>query len=104
MRQISFKKGVCLEGLQPEMLKALDAVADVFLHEGHNCVVTSARDGIHGRFSHHYKGLAIDLRVWDIEDIDMTVDHLRMELGTDYQVFNEVDHIHIEYDPEKIDG
>lgn len=102
MRQISFKKGVGLAGLKQEMLSALDTIADVFLHEGHNCVVTSGRDGIHGRHSHHYKGLAVDLRVWDIEDIDLTVDHLRLELGPDYQVYNEVDHIHVEYDPEKI--
>jgi|DEB0MinimDraft_10_1074344.scaffolds.fasta_scaffold351871_1 hypothetical protein len=100
MRQVFFKKGVYLSGLKEEMLDCIDKVAKLFEREGLSLVLTSARNPGHSKHSHHYKGLAIDLRVWDIEDVDAMCRKIRGVLNEDYEVFDEVDHIHIEYDPE----
>ena len=101
MNRIALKDGVRLYGLQQEMLRAIDVCAEVFAQHDLQLTITSARGGKHGSHSHHYKGLAIDIRVWDIEgEIDLYVQRFSSALGPDYQVFNEQDHIHVEYDPE----
>ena len=97
---VAFKEGVHLAGLQPEMLVCIDKCAGVFAGMNITMTITSARGGRHSNYSHHYKGMALDLRVWEIIDIiDEVCVSLRNELGSDYQVFNEENHIHIEYDP-----
>ncbi len=101
LRVLKFKEGVSLAGLQPEALIGIAKCLDVFNQHSLVLILTSCRDGVHGKHSHHFKGLAWDIRVWDIKDrIDEFCDYLREELGADYQVINEVDHIHVEYDPE----
>ena len=100
MRKVNFKNGVKLAGLQPEMLEAIDICAEVFSKNNLPLTLTSAREGNHGRHSHHYKGLAIDLRVWDIADsVNIYQRYLQEALGPDYQVIVEPDHLHVEYDP-----
>ena len=100
MRTVKFKHGVKLAGLQPEMLHAIDVCADVFDRDSLTVTITSARDGRHGHHSHHYKGLAIDIRVWEIPGkVNFYCEKFREALGPEYQVINEQDHIHIEYDP-----
>lgn len=102
-RKLHFKSGVTLRGLQPEALVGIDICLDVFHSNGLKMTLTSCRDGRHSSHSHHYKGLAWDIRVWDIEgQIDIYCEILREALGSAYQVFNESDHIHVEYDPAKI--
>lgn len=98
-----FKKGVTCYGLQPEMLRALDKATAIFAEHNRDCVCTSARGGRHGMHSHHYKGLAIDLRTRHLPDpisngVTIAAE-LRESLGDEYQVINEDTHIHIEYDP-----
>lgn len=63
--------------------------------------VTSARDSIHNPGSLHPKGLAVDLRTKDLalEKIVILVNQLRLDLGPEFDVVLEVDHIHVEYDP-----
>lgn len=99
------KDGVELFGLQPEMLNALDIAVDVF-HDiaGNDCWLTSARGDKHGAHSHHYKGLAIDLRRHHLTfpQVEKVRLHLKKQLGPNYQVILEKDHYHIEYDPEGI--
>jgi hypothetical protein len=103
MRQVGFKSGVALYGLQPEMLYAIDICIRIFGENHKALVITSAKDGKHSNFSHHYKGLAIDLRVWEIEqEIVAYCQEIGRELGKNYQVINEGDHIHIEYDPQEL--
>lgn len=102
-----FKKGIPASGLKQEMLHALDVATGVF--EGYNkdCIVTSARSGKHSNYSHHYKGLAVDLRSHHLAGNDMRQDvltDLRSVLGNEYQVILEAvgtsnEHYHLEYDP-----
>lgn len=60
-------------------------------------------DGVHGKNSLHYKGLAIDIRTKDValSRIAGFITALKARLGADYDVVNEGDHIHIEYDPKR---
>lgn len=103
MITVAFKTGVKLAGLQPEMLIAIDRVASVFASYQLPLVLTSAREGGHSDHSHHYKGLAIDVRTWAIQEIiDEVIEKIKQVLGHDYQVIKEPTHIHIEYDPRTI--
>jgi len=105
---LHFKEGIPATGLQREMLFALDIATAVFKKVGKDCIVTSARSGRHSRYSHHYKGLAVDLRSHHLVDKAMREPVLRdlsRELGPQYQVLLEAvdtpnEHYHIEYDPE----
>ena len=98
---LSVKQGVRLYGLQPEMLFALDRAQDVLQVYGADAVLTSGRGDKHGQYSHHFKGLAIDLRSRDIDKTkhESVREHLQSMLGGDYQVIAEKDHFHIEFDP-----
>lgn len=99
-RRLCFKKGVSLSGLQPEALWGIDQCLDVFHENNLPMTLTSCRDGKHGKHSHHHKGLAWDIRIWDIVAVtDEYCTALREKLGSDYQVIIEKDHIHVEYDP-----
>ncbi len=101
LRKLQFKKGVSLIGMQPEALIGIDKCLDVFHENSLPMTLTSCRDGVHKKHSHHGKGLAWDIRIWDIRDcIDLYCETMSERLGPDYQVFNESDHIHAEYDPE----
>lgn len=64
-----------------------------------DAVVTYTTNGAHKPDSYHYDGDAIDLRTRDLsaEDRRKAVEALRQELGSDYRVIDEGDHIHIEY-------
>jgi hypothetical protein len=59
------------------------------------CTITSGTEGRHSRKSLHYKGLAIDIRGGS----QSLADYLQVNLGGDYDVVFEIDHIHVEYDP-----
>lgn len=68
---------------------------------GREAIVTSGNDGQHMPGSLHYKGLAMDLRTRDQTHAKITAfaTRLQMEIGDDYDVVVEKDHIHVEYDP-----
>ena len=100
MRTLKFKDGVFLDGLKQEALYAIDICLLTFHQMALPLVLTSCRDGEHAPYSHHYKGLAFDIRVWDISRrIPEVCQKLQERLGPDYQVINEENHIHVEYDP-----
>lgn len=63
-------------------------------------LVTSARDGKHMDGSKHYTGEAVDLRSRNLPDAVSMRNQLQHELGPDFDVILERDHIHIEYDPD----
>jgi len=101
-RILAFKKDVSLVGMQSEAIHGIDICLSVFHQAGLKMTLTSCRDGNHSRYSHHFKGLAWDIRVWDIKGrIQWMCGQLQDALGSEYQVINEEDHIHVEYDPEK---
>ena len=100
---LRFKNGVYLSGLQPESLFALDHATQVYAQYGKECVCTSARGDKHSNHSHHFKGLAVDLRTRHLtepEKIKISQE-LQSRLGADYQVVLERSHIHVEVDPKQ---
>lgn len=104
-RCLKFKSGVSLIGMQSEAIIGIDKCLDAFSECGLIMTLTSCRDGEHIEYSHHYKGLAWDIRVWDLSGrIDWMCNKIQTKLGLEYQVFNEATHIHVEYDPIGIDN
>jgi len=71
--------------------------------------ITSGRDGQHGSISLHYVGKAIDIRTRygqekgfkqvDPAKVTLFCEELRRQLGKDFDVVPESDHVHLEYDP-----
>tara|TARA_R110000823_G_scaffold210943_3_gene341310 strand:+ start:3583 stop:3894 length:312 start_codon:yes stop_codon:yes gene_type:complete len=96
------KYGVKIKGIKPEMVLGLLIAEGYFDSMGiSEMVVTSATDGKHGVGSLHYVGYAADVRTWAIQDgdlIDFTTG-LSEELGEEFDVVLEKDHIHIEFQP-----
>ena len=113
----SFKPGVKLAGIKPEMAMGFTVIASVFEAHGIPCVVSSGLDSVHAAKSArhprslHYEGLALDLRLpgrwtgtaWrDKSDpaIDRAVHAaLAAALGPEFDVVLEATHIHVEFDP-----
>jgi len=90
---------VRLQGIRPELLLALMIVQDMCNSMGSIFVVTAILNGPHMRNSLHYTGAAVDF----VTSLDggraEFVEELRGRLGLLYDVIDEVDHIHIEYQP-----
>lgn len=64
-------------------------------------VVTSVTEGRHGLGSLHYKGLAFDIRIsaWTPMMVENVTNGIKKDLGPDWDVVLETDHIHVEHDP-----
>ena len=105
---IEIKPGVSLRGLSPEIVLAAIIAHGVYqdLRETPKLkpklTITCCTDGTHGRKSLHYTGYAIDIRTRDLPR-DISPVHvalkLRHALGAEFDVVEENDHIHIEYQP-----
>ena len=99
------KPGVSLAGLRPEALVGLIITNDVFNSLGKRLTVTSCTDGIHGRNSLHFVGLAFDIRTRDLHNlVDSIAASLVAALGEEFDVVVEQTHIHIEFQPPKNRG
>lgn len=104
------KNNVKISGLKEEALWALDQATGIFKSHGKDCVLTAGRDKGHGDYSHHYKGLAVDLRSRHLRSIGEkkeVLGSLKAILGHEYQVIFEnegkpQEHFHIEYDPRQL--
>jgi hypothetical protein len=97
-----FKAGVVFWQMVPEIENALPKIDDVhFKTVDRRAIITSARDGIHSAKSLHYQGRAIDVRSNDLtaDQRARLCNELRRALGAGFDVVNEPDHIHIEWDP-----
>jgi len=90
----------CL-GVKPEILLALMVACEVYNEFGIDMTVTSLTDSKHGAHSHHYKGLAVDLGVvgMNADQVEDCRKEIQRRVCSQYQVINEKNHIHIEYDP-----
>lgn len=97
---MKLKEGVNLEGVQWQMFKAAVIAEAVFAKHGSELTITSANDSKHGPNTLHHKGLALDLRTWQVTGREgALIADLKRELGDDYDVVLESDHIHMEFDP-----
>lgn len=100
---LRIKPGASVKGLQPQALIALYIAEQVYGSYGADCWLTSGTDGKHGAESLHYSGLAVDIRISNLEDAIPTKEareKIANALSVEYDVVLEPDHIHIEYDPD----
>jgi len=98
------KSGVYLFGLRPPMRKVLLVANQIYKDFGYRGVtITSTTDGVHSAGSLHPYGYAVDIRVREGYDWftkkqrRLIVSMLRRALGADYDVLDEGNHIHIEW-------
>ena len=100
--RLALKDGVTFSPSLP-MLWALPWVVQAYeiYTELQTVVVTSGNDGEHRNDSLHYEDDALDFRVWgtDREQRASILEYLRHMLGDQYDILDEDDHIHIEWDP-----
>ena len=110
MSNIRFKKGVQAGTLHPSIDHALNIISLVWELYMPNIapVITSLRDGKHGSHSLHYgaslgdiRCAACDIRTRNLSDAERRValTQLRLYLGKAYDIIDESNHIHVEYDP-----
>lgn len=104
MSLFALKPGVSIKGLQPETLLGIFLVKQVYESFGLDFVVTSVVEGAHKVGSLHYKGLAFDGRISNIQDpgmISKIVEKCKYYLGPQWDVILEMEkvHIHFEFDP-----
>ena len=96
------KNGVDLRGLSSQMAIAYTIATKCYGQ--YDCVITSANDSKHGPNSLHYKGQALDLRTRHMngQGLQAVYHKLKEELGEQFDVVLESDHIHLEWDvPDK---
>lgn len=115
---MDIKKGASLEGIKPEAKHAIEVIDKIYIANGADLTITSGTeghvgDGVHTDKSLHYTGYAFDCRIWvfknqmhgqtDMKKVNAVAKQIREELGRDYDVLVEHDHIHVEYDPKAQD-
>jgi len=95
-------KGARIGGLKPEILLAIQIAGGVWDFLGMlELVITAVSDGKHSAGSKHYIGHAVDLRSRNFSEAgkEKALALLKECLGPDFDVLDEGDHIHIEFDP-----
>jgi hypothetical protein len=90
---IWYKQGV-FGSLQPCAEEGLRKTERLYSLEGEDVFVTSLRDGAHCAGSFHISG-----RAWDMRKGSISKDKHQLVLGSDFQVIDEGNHRHIEFDP-----
>lgn len=95
-----FKNGVDARGLYPITLLGMFVAEQVFTECSQRFTITSLRDGTHHPNSLHYKGLAFDIRIFDLRNVSAHKMALKLKdrLPSGFQIALESDHIHVEFD------
>ena len=94
-------KNVNIDHLHPMLILALRTIEDTIKSiegENYEMTITSGNDGAHKTGSLHYKNRAIDIRTRDMNFPTEVWAKISLKLGRNFDVINEVSHIHIEYD------
>ena len=92
------KIGVDISRLKRVLRRKLQVIDTVVAElENDEAVITSTYEGTHSPSSLHYIDEAVDIRSG--EQPFSVIGKLKQELGPDFDVVFEGDHIHIEYDP-----
>jgi hypothetical protein len=107
MPTLNCKQGVDPSNCQPEILLAVMVAQSVYASHGYDCVITSLKDGVHSKTSLHYRdGIcrAVDLRTnhLPVELIANITAEIALRLPTGYDVVQEKDHLHVEWDPKPV--
>lgn len=100
---LEIKTGVTLLGLVPQMIVALVVVERCYAEMGFHCVITAGNDGSHSETSEHYAGRALDFRTREVQDdkVHMLASQIQLDLGADFGVLLEADHLHVHYRPKR---
>jgi uncharacterized protein YcbK (DUF882 family) len=96
------KQGVKINCIKPQMVIALNIIEKVWESLGIELVVTSVCDSVHSKNSLHYVGFAADIRIRDFktkEKLNLAIKNIKRNIGKQFDVILESDHIHIEYQP-----
>ena len=101
---LSIKPGVDIRGIKPEALLGVMIIQSVYHEFGGDTTITSGLEGRHKTGSKHYDGFAVDIRFFEymgarIPKFNSLLKQLKEALGDDFDVIQESDHIHVEYDP-----
>ena len=102
--KLPLKAGVDVRFLRPELVKVLWNVQAIMEYNGgpdYEFLLTAGADGTHKIGSKHYVHLAVDLRTRPMTASQRrtAVAELKHLLDAEYDIVDEVDHIHLEYDP-----
>ena len=81
--------------LQPVARKGLGRVSRFYAEHGEDLFITSIEEGTHSAGSLHYAGMAFDFRKGEC----FSMQAIRLVLGNNWDVIDEGNHIHAEYDP-----
>ena len=98
------KDGAVITTMPPVVLDGIIVIAMVFARNGYPFVITEKDGGQHMVGSLHYAGFAIDFRSWvvPVDKRPALLAQLKRELGSDWDVIEEDDHFHAEYQPKKV--
>ena len=88
------KQGV-IGDLQTVAQKGFGRVAKLYKSHGEDLYRTSTREGNHSFGTLHYIGLAFDIR----PNVKVKLNSIKRALGKSWDVVDEGNHIHCEYDP-----
>lgn len=93
------KLGVTIQYLSRPCRRALKTVDNIYKKYGEEAVITSANEGNHSPSSLHYCNNAFDIRLPETKDLTQLLEELKINLGKKFDVVDETNHIHIEFDP-----
>jgi hypothetical protein len=93
--------GARIAGLRTEALAGIMVAASVYADHGQPFVWTAGVDSKHMPGSLHYVGLAVDIGPPATNVKTVLLADLRLALGDDFDVVEEGDHVHIEFQPKR---
>ncbi len=97
------KLGVYIDRISRSIRRALNVIDDVFERYGEEAVITSTDEGNHSPSSLHYDRVthgAVDVRK-PKRNGNRILTALKQELGRNYDVIEESDHYHCEFEGKK---
>lgn len=95
------KYDVKIQGVQPEIALIVPILKECFNKHDHELIITSVTRKSHMKNSLHYPGYAIDLASKNLDSTDTgkIFNDIVKQLSTQFDVIDENDHIHVEYQP-----
>lgn len=97
--RLLIKAGVDISRLERNTRRALQKVYNVYNNHNLELVITSTYEGNHGAGSLHYGNQAFDFNRPPVNKL-LIYKEIKEILGSDFDFVREVDHWHLEYDPE----
>jgi hypothetical protein len=100
-KAMKLKNNVRLTDLKPQLILAMIITDQIYAKHGQELVLTSVDDSVHGPGSLHPSGNAFDARTsyFTAEERKLVFQELKEALDVNYDLVDEGDHFHIEYDP-----